>query len=440
MNELLALADHDPDQAVSQATELLNKNPDDVIALFVMGACYSKAERFGVACAFLKRLCDLRPNQSNCWNNYGMALSGLLDYKSAEKVFQKAWGIDKASASAANLAMCYLNLCEWRKALEWANRALSINPESKSAKTTKGMAKIALGDYSGWEDSKNSIGGKFRKQTQYQEEPMWEGQQVGTLVAYGEQGLGDELLYASCLEETNARCDKLIVECDKRLEGLLRRSLPFAEVHGTRRQEAVEWIANHKIDASVPVGRLPEFFRPDKESFPGKPFLVADPERRLQWRALFDSWPKRPKIGICWAGGSKYNHFQARDMGLEAFRPLIEGMDADWVSLQYKDPSAEIAATGLPVKHFKRATLTDDYDDTAGLVAELDMVIGVHTSVHHLAGGLGVPSVIIVPEKTIWLYASDFPWYKTAKLFRQNKGEKWGQTVRRLHDSAICRF
>lgn len=440
MSELVALAENDPDEAVRQATELLNKNPDDVIALFVIGAVYSKAERYGFACAFLKRLCDLRPNQSNCWNNYGMALSGLLDYKGALKVFEKAWKIDKASASAANLAMCYLNLCDWHKALEWANRALSINPDGKSAKTTKGMAKLALGDYSGWEDSKHSIGGKFRKMVQFQDEPMWEGQQVDTLVVYGEQGLGDEILYASCIEEAKSRCNTLIIECDKRLEGLFKRSFPFAQVYGTRRQDEVSWIANHKIDASVPVGRLPEFFRPTKESFLGKSFLTADPERRIQWRALMDSWGKRPKIGIAWSGGSRHNHPEARNMGLDSLRSLVNSMDADWISLQYKDPSADIEASFLPVKHFKRATLTDDYDDTAGLVAELDMVIGVHTSVHHLAGGLGVPSIILVPERTIWLYASDFPWYKTAKLFRQNKGEKWEDTIRRLNDSGLCRF
>ena len=120
-------------------------------------------------------------------------------------------------------------------------------------------------------------------------------------------------------------------------------------------------------------------------------------------------------------------------MGLEAFRPLIEGMDADLISLQYKDPTDEIEESGLPVRHFKRACQTDDYDDTAGLVAELDMVIGVHTSVHHLAGGLGVKSIILVPEKTLWLYAKDkMDWYSGARLFRQKAGEPWEKTVTRM--------
>jgi hypothetical protein len=118
---------------------------------------------------------------------------------------------------------------------------------------------------------------------------------------------------------------------------------------------------------------------------------------------------------------------------LEAFRPLIEGLDADFVSLQYKDPTAEIAATGLPVKHWKRAVESTDYDDTAALVAELDMVIGIHTTVHHVAGALGVPGVVLVPSRPSWNYALPvYPWYRSARVFRQRAGEPWVGTIRRL--------
>jgi hypothetical protein len=259
----------------------------------------------------------------------------------------------------------------------------------------------------------------------------WDGSPNKTVVFYGEQGIGDEVMYASCVPDAVERCKEVIVECDPRLEGLFRRSFPKAHVYGTRRVNEVEWPARHQIDARCPVGQLPQFFRPTKESCPGTPYLVADPERRVQWRALFDSWGKKPKIGLAWSGGSKHNNPEAREIGLEGFRELIESVDADWVSLQYKDPSAEIEASGMPVKHYPRATLTNDYDDTAGLVAELDLVIGPHTSVHHLAGALGVPSLILVPEKSIWIYQQPtLPWYGSATLVRQ-KGS-WKETVASL--------
>lgn len=120
-------------------------------------------------------------------------------------------------------------------------------------------------------------------------------------------------------------------------------------------------------------------------------------------------------------------------MGWQAFKPLMDAIDADWISLQYKPCDAG------PIRVFERATLTADYDDTAGLVAELDAVVGVHTAVHHLAGALGVPGIILVPPNPCWTYALDpFPWYASARLFRQRKAEAWIDTVRRLAHDPEC--
>jgi hypothetical protein len=228
---------------------------------------------------------------------------------------------------------------------------------------------------------------------------------------------------------------EVILECDKRLAGLMQRSFPESHVYGTRNKTEVEWLAHHKPDARLPIGQLPQFYRKSPKDCPGTPYLRADPERRCQWRALFEAYGRLPKIGLCWTGGSKYNKPKERSVGLEAMRQLFDEIDADWISLQYKDPTAEIEATGLPVRHYKRACETDDYDDTAALVAELDCVIGVHTSVQHLAGALGVRGIVLVPSKSLWIYDmpdGSMPWYASATLFRQREGEPWKETIGRL--------
>lgn len=428
--EINALIEQDPDEAHRRCRELLNQNPDDVLALFLIGTIEAKCERFGLAYNIFRRVVDLKPDRAEAWNNVGMALEGMHRSEEARKAFLEAWNRDKKNPSyPANVALTYLEERKYEKTVEWANRAFQINPEHAGAKTQFGMASLALGNWKdGWPAMAYALGNKFRKETAYGDEVRWDGSPGKSVVFYGEQGIGDEVMYASCIPDAQQVCAETIIECDPRLEGLYRRSLPNAHVYGTRRQNEIEWPARHKIDARCPVGQLPQFFRPTPESCPGTPYLIADPERRIQWRALFDSWGKKPKIGLCWSGGSKHNNPEARNVGLAAFRPLIEGIDAEWISLQYKDPSAEIAQTGLPVRHYPRATLTPDYDDTAGLVAELDLVIGPHTSVHHLAGALGVPSLILVPSKTIWIYALDkLPWYSTATLVRQ--AGDWKTTI-----------
>jgi hypothetical protein len=430
--EIQALLDDDPDEAHRRCRIVLDANPDDPLALFLIGSIEARCERFGLAYNIFQRVVSLKPERAEAWNNVGMALEGMHMPERARKAFMEAWSREKAAGYAANVALTYLEERKYAQTLEWCAKAFKLDPNHPGAKTQFGMASLATGNWKdGWPAMAHALGNKFRKETAYGDEVRWDGSKGQTVVFYGEQGLGDEVMYASCIPDALEHCGKVILECDPRLEGLFKRSFPKVHVYGTRRQNEVAWPAEHQIDARCPVGQLPEFFRETPESCPGTPYLVADPERRLQWRALMDSWGKRPKIGIAWSGGSKHNNPEARDMGLEAFRPLIESMDADWVSLQYKDPSEEIAQTGLPVRHYPRATLTNDYDDTAGLVAELDLVIGPHTSVHHLAGALGVPSLILVPTKTIWIYALDkLHWYSTATLVRQSG--TWKETIEQV--------
>lgn len=437
--DLQERAKTDPDSVVHECAKLLDKNRDDALALFLMGQIYAEAERFGAAYLVFKRVTEIKPEKSEAWNNLGMALEGMKSHKEAMGYFEKAWKLEKRANYASNIGNCYLSLQNHEEARRWAGKALGIDSECKSARIVHGMSSLALNNWGpGWDGFEASLGGKFRKENQYADEGRWNGEKGQSIVVYGEQGLGDEIMYASCIPDVLNDC-RVILECDKRLEGLFRRSFPQATVYGTRRQDVCPWIEQHQIDARCAIAGLPKFYRRSDESFPGTPYLVADPERVIQWKALLGSLSNRPKIGIAWSGGSKHNQPQARSIGLEAFRPLIEQLNADFISLQYKDPSEEIKKSGLPVKHWKRATEGDDYDETAALVANLDLVIGVHTSVHHLAGALGVPGLILVPHKTLWAYANKFPWYKSATLYRQ-KGS-WSETMQSLlDDPSICRF
>jgi tetratricopeptide (TPR) repeat protein len=405
------MADSDPDEAMRRLHGLLDADPDDAMALMLIGAIYIKAERYGLAVNIFKRVTEIRPTRCEGWSHLGLAYQGLKHDK-ARGALQKAWDIKQNSANAANMACVLYDEGKHEKSLEWAKKALQFKPDGQSAWTSYGMANLALGNWEeGWKGYSHSLGGTFRKEMQYQDEPKWDGTPDKTLIVYGEQGLGDEIMYASCIPDA-CKENSVVLECDPRLGSLFRRSFPSATVY-----------------ARCAIGDLPRFYRNKREDFPATPYLVADPERRIQWKALLDSFGKR-KIGLCWSGGSRHNFPQARAMGVESFRPLIEAVDATYVSLQYQDPTEEIKASGLPVKHWERIN-GSDYEETAALVAELDIVIGVHTSVQHLAGALGVPQIILVPDKTLWIYArDDFTWYP-AKLVRQS-GKPWKKVTSQI--------
>ncbi|HZC80885.1 MAG TPA: hypothetical protein VE222_04065, partial [Nitrospiraceae bacterium] len=149
----------------------------------------------------------------------------------------------------------------------------------------------------------------------------------------------------------------------------------------------------------------------------------ASPEMRLQWRALLDSLGRKPKVGIAWTGGITETGKERRSLKLEQLLPILK-QDAEFVSLQYLDPTEELEQLeethGIKVHNWSWANAYD-YDQTAALVAELDLVISVTTTVALTAGALGTECWVLVPQKPIWMYCTegDFPWFDL-KLFRQN--------------------
>ena len=430
LEDAKALLDSEPDAAHGICVELLNEQRDNPLVLYIMAAAYSRAERYGLAHTVFQRLCTLAPNRYEAWNNVGMCQTAMSDHLAARKSFFKANDLTPNKPEVlANIALTYLDEGDFEKAEMWGKRAIAVDPNHAGARGTLGFAQLALGRWTpGWENYGYTLGGKFRKRTSYGDEPLWDGSANKRLVIYGEQGLGDEIMYASCIPDI--ACE-ITLDCDKRLEGLFRRSFPDVEVHGTRRDEEVDWIKEY--DANCPIGLLPQFMRPDPKFCPKTPYLIPDPERVLQWKILFASY-RKPVIGLCWTGGSKHNHPHRRAIDLPDFQPLFD-QDAVFVSLQYKD-----GETHPRVLEFPRATRTPDYDDTAGLVAALDHVIGIHTTVHHLAGALGVPATILVPDKPMWIYAGEeIPWYRST-LHRKRAGETWKNCIRRLNVESICRF
>lgn len=427
-----AVLDEDPDEALRLAHDILRDDPDHQAALFIAGTVYSRAERYGTSLAVFERIVKLNPKRHEAWSNCGMSLIECGQPAKAAEMFRRAIEHDPRPSYMANLGAAYLTLGNYTEATKWASKALAIE-DSDGAHSVMGFAALAQGDWAkGWAGYERILGGRFRKQILIGDEPKWDGSEVESLFIYGEQGLGDEIMFASILPDAIPKAKRIVLECDKRLKGLLQRSFPQIEVKGTRRGEK-PWADGQTFDAGCAAGSLAYLFRPDKSACPKTPYLVADPERRLQWRALFDSWGK-PVIGLAWSGGKAATQRRQRRIGLEAFRPLIESTDAVFVSLQYEDPSDEIAQSGLPVRHIHRAVQSPDYDDTAAFVAELDKIVGIHTTVHHLAGAMGKASTILVPERPMWNYATgdSLPWYQSQVFHRQRKSESWEDCIKRL--------
>lgn len=439
-----AISAGDATKTLTLANEVLNENVDDPIALYLAAQALQKSGRWGLAYNLFKRVSQLQPDRSEPWNMAGMCLEKMWKLDEAESCFKQALKRNPANhAAIQNMSLIEINRCRPDEALKWVERAEKSGVTGWENLDNKAMALLMKRDWSGWKPYRETAGRtKPRQLRAYNdpEEPMWNGEK-GTVVIYGNQGIGDEIAFASCIPDAIKRAD-VIVDCDHRVAGLFKRSFPEAKVYGTRHKDERDW--DHAIDYSIPVDCLPGLFRNKDEDFHGVPYLKADPERRIQWRALFDTF-KKPVIGIAWTGGGDHTGRKKRSLSLEDLLPVFRSIDATWVSLEYRDVTEELAdfelEHGVKILDYPRATRSSefaDYDDTAALVAELDLVISVTTSVVHLSGGLGQQCWCLAPSKARWFYGLDgnVPWYRSVKMFRQDKGGTWPieEITRRLRN------
>ena len=269
-------------------------------------------------------------------------------------------------------------------------------------------------------------------------QPMWEGQSLAgkRLLITAEQGLGDEIMFASIYPELIREAAHCTVECDYRLAPLLERSFETTSVFGTERRSRT-WHVNLErnlanlpaFDYWVPAGTLPLYRRPDAESFPAHAgYLKADDARVAYWKQRLAALGSGLKVGISWRGGTAQTNSSARSMTLEQLKPLLATSGVHFVSLQYGPRTEETNGSG--VHHWQEAI--DNYDETAALVAALDVVVSVCTAVVHLAGALGRPVWVMAPFVPEWRYGHEGPsmiWYPSARIFRQPALDDWQPVI-----------
>lgn len=431
------------EQAWKIISRMLIENPKDPRALLTGSFIMRRLGHLPQAYHFAKSAAEIWPHDPSIWLNWGHACRDMWLTDEAERHYRRmirlAKNIKDQRDGWLSLSALYLDDGRFADAEILCRKLLEVDPEDRSAFGNLGFCLLAKRDWSGWKGYHNTIGTDWRPMVRYRDEPEWDGS-LGKIVAlYEDQGLGDAISFASMLSDAQNICKKLIVECDARLQSLFTRSFPGVKFYGTRGMHDAKWDREDwAMDASLPLGQIGEFFRLKDEDFPGTPYLRPCPDRVKQWRALFESKGK-PCIGIAWTGGIPKTNARNRKIALTDLLPVFTEVDAHYVSLQYKDASEDITAfkaehPEVDIVQYKWATLTQDYDDTAALIASLDYVLCIQTAVAHTAGALGTPATVLVPTATQWRYGNStetVPWYNCLRVIRQRKSGSWSSEIER---------
>lgn len=330
----------------------------------------------------------------------------------------------------------YINEGQAEHAVAYCQKALKEDPGCAGALVNLGFASLELGEWeAGWRSLKamNAAGDRGRR-IYGKNLPEWDGSPGKTVIVHGDQGVGDEIYFANCLPDTIRDCRKVILDCHPRLVDTFTRSFPQIEVHGTRKNVmgGMEWVDDCGAEASIPISDLSLFYRKQTSDWDGKAYIDGSGTREKRHGL---------RIGISWTGGTKRTRSDLRSLPLEAMEPIVSALpDAHWFSLQYTDSAAREVCefeekTGLRVSHFPNQVECFNYDTTMQFINTLDLVITVCTTVHHAAGAMGVRVWTLTPAKPSWRYASKYdgvPWYKSARLFKQERDGDWSDPIYRI--------
>lgn len=441
--------------AVDRAEEViwpsLATRPDDPNLLYVAGNCRLARGQHDEAIGLYERALSAAPDFAAVLLNLGFVLRQQHRLAEARAALRRCVTIAPSDpAGWLNLTSTYVNEGEPRPGESVAREALAHCPSSPDIRWNLGLLLLEQGKWrEGWREYRHRFDTTVLRAPTYASagsgprrlcniEDLRAGE---TVVCHGEQGLGDEILFAGLLSEwiadVQSRGATLLLDCNPRLRSLFARNFAV-EMRGGDEAERVTG-RGRPIHWAMPIGDLGGLYRNDDEAFPRRTgYLAADPGRTAAIRAALAARANgRPLVGIAWSGGSLRTHSCYRTIPLFDWLPVLS-QPVRFVSLEYRDRTDEIqwlASThGIDVVNIPELTLDPDYARTFELVSALDLVITVPTSVLHVAGAVGTPCWVLMHYKAAWRECSrdeTMPWYPRTHLrfVRGPDAADWSQTL-----------
>jgi tetratricopeptide (TPR) repeat protein len=412
-----------------------------------LAQCLSNLEKHAEALEIRRKIFELEPNFLH-QAQLAATLSTACYYEEAIALFDDLIEKEPARRSvflvSYSVAQAYSG--NFDKALAMLNEALAIQPRDANLNLQRAQINLLLGNFAeGWAGYAYR-GMAYTRQHRVLPFKKWRGQDIAgkCIVVLAEQGLGDQVMLASCLPDLLALGpSRVVVEVIARVAPTLARSFPQCEIVHTKQDKGMAWATSiGDVDYFVPLGDLPQYFRNSVEAFPGQAYLKVDPDRVAYWRRKLEATGPRPWIGVSWRGGLQATRRVLRSMSPSELAPMTAAVDATWISLQYGsvDEDLKIAsASNVMLTHWNEAIA--DLDEFAALIESLDCVVTVCNTTVHYAGALGKKVLVLAPYIPEWRYGlstTQMPWYPDASVLRQPSHNDWqgviSEATRRLKD------
>ena len=465
------------DKAITACRQAIRLEDDFKEAYNNLGLVLKKKGDLGNAIESYEKAVNLDPEYAGALSNLGMALIAQGRFKGAVKNLQKAVSLVPDSAEFRdNLGILFNRQGRFEEAVSASEKAIAMRPSFVEAHNNLGTALMELGRFSdantafekaiaidtecaeahhnrslvllltaqfeqGWEEYEwrwRHAG--FSTPLRPFSQQWWNGsvEGVAKLLVWAEQGIGDEVQFSGFIRHILSQGIHVVVECDRRLVPLLRRSFPGTIVV-ERSDPPASLLKDPSITHQIPMVSIPRVLglSPNSMCFQN-PFMVPDEKQRDRFRSEYKVDGAPVLVGISWRSGNSQEG-PKRSIGLECWGPVLKVGGARFVNLQYGECSRELQAAyerfGVEILKDERINPLRDLESFAAQVAAMDLVISVDNSTVHFAGALGVEVWTMLPTTPDWRWGLEGDrtrWYPTMRLFRQAERGEWKPIISRV--------
>jgi Tfp pilus assembly protein PilF len=461
-NALLAV--EEKDAAKAQYERAIAIDPNYADPHYNLGNVLLSQKNYAAAMENYKRAIELSPEHADVYNNMGRTFAEMGHHEEAIRWFHRTIELSPSFLKAyQNLGVSQEAEGNLAAATASYRQGLELQPEHQDLRINLGSVLVMQGDLEGiryleqiveeqphsakahwWLSAALLLQGDYTRGWReyewrwYREEftspkrefkqPQWEGKPLdgASILLHAEQGLGDTLQFVRYASLVAERGGRVILEVQPGLHRLLEH-LPGVSVCLKQGDPLPEF------NWHCPLMSLPFVFNTTKETIP-----AIDRYLPTLWegsRSPIPATHDHLKVGLVWAGNRGHLRDRMRSISLKRFLPLASVGSVSFISLQKGEAAIQAIEGEFPFHLTNPLDAARDFYDSAAVVAELDLVITVDTSVAHLAGTLGKPVWILLANLPDWrwgLQSDTTPWYPTARLFRQTYSGGWEEVMNKL--------